>query len=563
MVKSDTQAVVKQMARSLSLSSHEGRAQRCNTMSKEDCCEKEEWEAKGRDELTQRSKLHSSTRETSVPSRADSSEAADKLKTDPLNSTNALYAMSLLKDDLHVAPDVVGNVKTRMSLSAPMVEAVHHAKGGALTQREIEEIRKGLLREAGCQNLIKQLEEKKKVNNDIVKDIKMSESGVNFFKNIFYGEMPPILGKDDEQYKDLRKVIRAADSALFVNADAEEHFSVRDWFTSRGIQPRPTYTCSLISHSDLILGQGPNGGHGGTGIYKDNVEKSQTSMQQHLTRMTSHVKELWMSGRDINKRIFHRVNRDEEVLGFLVGLKEMKVGTVIALGFPRSYNMTNIKTMIHSEHGYADYEMFSKPAFQALDRDDTVYHRNTARDFFNYFGAKDGDDGLPWQNAGPGVRKCQLQEFCLTSTLVKTLKNNLGSEMHVYDLRVNWTDGCLCASVAQELNLQVVNIRTWDQGPSLLVKDQVHALVDTLLDFDAENSFVFIHCAGGIGRTGNIAYGLSEILCSNVPNDPLKKLEWLRSQRQGCIQSPEQLVDGMILSNMILDDVVNRCVSKS
>jgi hypothetical protein len=80
--------------------------------------------------------------------------------------------------------------------------------------------------------------------------------------------------------------------------------------------------------------------------------------------MTSHVKELWMSGRDINKRIFHRVNRDEEVLGFLVGLKEMKVGTVIALGFPRSYNMTNIKTMIHSEHGYADYEMFSKPAFQ-------------------------------------------------------------------------------------------------------------------------------------------------------------------------------------------------------
>jgi hypothetical protein len=88
-----------------------------------------------------------------------------------------------------------------------------------------------------------------------VKDIKMSESGVNFFKNIFYGEMPPILGKDDEQYKDLRKVIRAADSALFVNADAEEHFSVRDWFTSRGIQPRPTYTCSLISHSDLILGQ--------------------------------------------------------------------------------------------------------------------------------------------------------------------------------------------------------------------------------------------------------------------------------------------------------------------
>ena len=253
MVKSDTQAVVKQLARSLSLSSHEGRAQRCNTMSKEDCCEKEEWETKGREALTQRSKLYSSDRED-APSTNSSSEG-DESKTDPLNSTNALFAMSLLKDNMHVAPDVIDNIKSRMSLSAPMVEEYEHANGGALNQREIEEIRKGLLREAGCQNLIKQLEEKKKVNNDIVKDIKMSESGVNFFKNIFYGEMPPILANGNEQYKDLRKVIRAADSPLFVNADAEEHFSVRDWFTSRGIQPRPTYTCSLISHSDLILGQ--------------------------------------------------------------------------------------------------------------------------------------------------------------------------------------------------------------------------------------------------------------------------------------------------------------------
>lgn len=64
-------------------------------------------------------------------------------------------------------------------------------------------------------------------------------------------------------------------------------------------------------------------------------EKAQKEFRDNLTRMTSHVKELWMSGSDINQRIFHRVNRDEEVIGFLIGLKQMKVGAVIALGFPR------------------------------------------------------------------------------------------------------------------------------------------------------------------------------------------------------------------------------------
>lgn len=93
----------------------------------------------------------------------------------------------------------------------------------------------------------------------------------------------------------------------------------------------------------------------------------------------------------------------------------------------------------------------------------------------------------------------------------------------------------------------------------MLVADQVSELVDTVLDVEPENSFVFIHCAGGIGRTGNLAYGLSEIMCGDVPKDPLKKVEWFRSFRPGCIQTPEQLVDGMALSNMILEDMVDRC----
>lgn len=572
----DAEAVVHKISRTLSV---KRAVAKVNELSKEDDKEKQQWEKTGREMLTDRSKRYSShfntlkTRSGETDSEGDSGHhgmvSSDSMPDgdplDPLSSCNAQYAISLLQDGLRVDSVVIDNIKARMALTTPIVHELERVKGKGISKDEIAEIRKGLLREAGCFALLKQLDEKGTMNDEMLKEVKMSESGVHFFRTIYYGAVPDILTTDDEQYSDLRKVIRATLSKLFVNNMAKEHFSVRDWYTSRGIQPRPTYTCSLISSSDLLLGQGPNGGHGGTGIYKDAVERerAKADMQQHLTRMTSHVKELWMSGHDINQRIFHRVNRDEEVIGFLVGLKEMKVGTVIALGFPRSYNMTNVKTLICGKTGYADADLFSRPAFQALERRDEVYKKNTARDFFNYFGAKDGDDGLPWRDIGEGVRACQIQEFSLKSTLVKSLKNDIGAPMDVYDLEVSWTDGCLCTRVDEVLKLRVINIRTWDQGPSLLLKDQVSELVETVLHIHPDSSFVFIHCAGGIGRTGNLAYGLSEILCPDVPKDPLKKLEWLRSQRQGCIQSPEQLVDGMILSHMIMEEVVERSLKSS
>jgi len=558
-LESDAGAVAHKVMRTLSV---KRTLPKVLTLSKEDVNDLKSWQSRGREDLTERSKFYSSHRSSDRDSGSEESrEPSNKGKDlDPLDSCNAQIALSLLKEGSTVDEHIVSNIKQRMALTVPIVHELERVQAKGVSKQEIDEIRRGLLREAGCLNLLKQLDEKGKMDDKALQEVKMSESGVTFFRTIYYGPVPPIVTSDDPQYADLRKVIRATLSKVFVNASADEHFSVRDWFTSRGIQPRPTYTVSLISKSDMLLGQGPNGGHSGVGL--PSVEKEKREMQQHLTRMTSHVKELWMSGSDINQRIFHRVNRDEEVIGFLVGLKEMKVGAVIALGFPRSYNMMNVKTMIQGEKGYADYDMFARPAFQALERRDTVYKRNTARDFFNYFGAKDGDDGLPWRDVGGGVRKCQIQEFALTSKLVKTLENNLGTPMDIYDLTVTWSEGCLCTKAEEELNLKVVNIRTWDQGPSLLLKNQVSALVDTVLDIDPENSFVFIHCAGGIGRTGNLAYALSEILCCDVPKDPLKKLEWLRSQRQGCIQTPEQLVDAMILSHMVLQEVVERSSPK-
>jgi len=566
----DVEALAHKLKRTLSRASH---ANRVNTLSVKDAKTIREWEENGRDVLTERSRMYSSNRDSLPSDEGEAKNSGDKsslasMYTDPLSSCNAQYAITLLKDRFGVDCQICDNMKERMNLTTPVTLELKRQEAGGLSDSDIKEVRKGLLREAGCLSLMKQLEEKGEAamtSEDSVKDMKMSESAVAFFKTIYYGELPEIMTSDDPQYAPLRKICRATLSKVFVNSAANEHFSVRDWFTSRGIQPRPVYTCSLVSNSDLLLGQGPNGGHGGTGLYKDDrVEKekrkeTKRDLRENLTRMTSHIKELWMSGSDINQRIFHRVNRDEEVIGFLVGLKQMKVGAVIALGFPRSYDMLNVKTMVYGKRGYADMDAASRPGYQALEARDPCYKRNTARDFFNYFGARDGDDGLPWRDVGGGVRKCSIQDFELTSKLVKTLKNGVGWPMDLYDLTVKWKDGCLCSSIEEELSLSVINIRTWDQSPSMLAKEEVSLLVDTILGIDPENSFVFIHCAGGIGRTGNLAYGLSEIMCSDVPKDPLKKLEWFRSFRPGCIQAPEQLVDGMILSNMIMQDVVARC----
>ena len=193
----------------------------------------------------------------SVPSSNENSKASiASYLQDPLSSTNAQFATALLKDGMGVDCNVCDNMKERMALTTPITLELKRQSEKGLTDADIKEIRKGLLREAGCLNLLKQLDDKNKViDSNSAKDLNMSESAVAFFKTIYYADVPDILTSDDAQYADLRKIARATLSKVFVNASANEHFSVRDWFTSRGIQPRPVYTCSLISNSDLLLGQ--------------------------------------------------------------------------------------------------------------------------------------------------------------------------------------------------------------------------------------------------------------------------------------------------------------------
>merc|ERR1712032_521663 len=70
------------------------------------------------------------------------------------------------------------------------------------------------------------------------------------------------------------------------------------------------------------------------------------------------------------------------------------------------------------------------------------------------------------------------------------------------------------------------------------------------------SSFIVPEASDGQGTWPTASQSSFAVTC---PRIPLKKLEWFRSYRPGCVQTPEQLVDGMILSNMIMQDIIEKC----
>mmetsp|Transcript_27416 Transcript_27416/g.77414 ORF Transcript_27416/g.77414 Transcript_27416/m.77414 type:complete len:101 (+) Transcript_27416:2632-2934(+) len=71
---------------------------------------------------------------------------------------------------------------------------------------------------------------------------------------------------------------------------------------------------------------------------------------------------------------------------------------------------------------------------------------------------------------------------------------------------------------------------------------------------------VFVHCHAGVGRTGDMAIALSEILCDSTPSNPKEKLLWLRQFRKGLVQTAEQLIDGLQLATTLLDVRGGLCI---
>ena len=167
--------------------------------------------------------------------------------------------------------------------------------------------------------------------------------------------------------------------------------------------------------------------------------------------------------------------------------------------------------------------------------------------------------------------------FQIVSRRVRQVESkSSGKVVSLYELHIEWRDvppaftafgaACLgCCPRERQYRLQVLHVDAPDMAPVALSARQIAVVTDTLVQLpdphgqeSVQSPGVFIHCAGGIGRTGNVALALTEILSINVesPWAPEEKLDWLRSHRQGSVQTPEQWVDGVVLTCGLLADVL-------
>eukprot|EP00951_Prasinocladus_malaysianus_P011142 scaffold82176_cov28-Prasinocladus_malaysianus.AAC.3 len=117
---------------------------------------------------------------------------------------------------------------------------------------------------------------------------------------------------------------------------------------------------------------------------------------------------LMMHGSDINCCEAYMEARDKEVAAFITDLLEMQVRTVVANGFVNAHDESNIKTFMDETRPYIDVkklivrarDIFYPRPFEPpyyFKANHPSYNKSAPRDFFNYFGAPMGDDGLKWK----------------------------------------------------------------------------------------------------------------------------------------------------------------------
>mmetsp|Transcript_30128 Transcript_30128/g.85037 ORF Transcript_30128/g.85037 Transcript_30128/m.85037 type:complete len:472 (-) Transcript_30128:290-1705(-) len=362
--------------------------------------------------------------------------------------------------------------------------------------------------------------------------------------------------------------------------------SIREWYNSLPIDTSPA-TVSQIDGSPLLLGNGPIGGHHSSGkhtFWRDSWKVCEDGdiLDQYLGVVRSKaMNPLYLHGTDINANMVDYEARDEEVAAFLIGMIEMKVKAVVACGFTNAHEESNIKTL-------TDMKPYLKPKSAAAMQDigfgggrashvHPSYSKGAPRDFFNYFGCCDGDDGIQWKtiertSSGCTRKRAHISGLTITSTcLVKDVEHKpMDSSYKVasYRLQISWREGRLWWGQKKEAEIRVMHVVAMDQMPLQLTRKQVRILYNIVagtetmdsvgLGFQGRGHRVFVHCHAGVGRTGDMAMGLTEILCDSTPSDPKEKLLWLRKFRKGAVQTPEQLIDGLQLAATILDEVYER-----
>jgi len=90
-------------------------------------------------------------------------------------------------------------------------------------------------------------------------------------------------------------------------------------------------------------------------------------------------------------------SRNTEVAAFLTELLEMKVRCVIANGFTCAHNDCNPKTLMEMQAPHFDPMRVLPAGYLRGRTTHSSYKLGCGRDFFNFFGSPNGDDGLPWK----------------------------------------------------------------------------------------------------------------------------------------------------------------------
>ena len=380
--------------------------------------------------------------------------------------------------------------------------------------------------------------------------------------------------------------------------DADE--PLRTYFCKKGRRGEPPISIAHVEGTHVLLGQGANGGHQDSSVFptcwdwltsKPGEAADADSRKAHdwgkatahdvddasreLTAPTNHIKEWLYDGEDLNFWAVLRENRDAEVAGFLSTMVNLGVGLVVSVGHCRASTHVNMCTLRKPASPYLDVR--NNPWIRAKGSE--AYRQGSPRDFFNFFGAPDADDGIEWRAVGGGgnVKTATLMGFQIVSRRVRQVESkSSGKVVSLYELHIEWRDvppaftafgaACLgCCPRERQYRLQVLHVDAPDMAPVALSARQIAMVTDTLVQLpdphgqeSVQSPGVFIHCAGGIGRTGNVALALTEILSINVesPWAPEEKLDWLRSHRQGSVQTPEQWMDGVVLTCGLLADVL-------
>jgi len=343
-----------------------------------------------------------------------------------------------------------------------------------------------------------------------------------------------------------------------------------------------------IDGSPLLVGSGPNGGFEGADfVAVDNVAMSlrptpgcSSSGGAHPPnrRRAKALRACVLHGEDIQRDSSLSGARDQEVAAFLVDVLEMRVKAVVACGFVGAHNESCVKTLTDLDRPYIASGIFEccNDLPSSIRMDHPSYSRGAPRDFFNYFGSPDGDDGLDWrpcETRAPGLstQRAQVGGLTLVSTLLAEDCTGApeGSSYKVanYRLEVSWKEGLLFSSKTRQAELTVCHIQSADNGPVQLTRQQAAMLYAAAARADPEDpgdlgfrgeGRVLVHCHAGAGRAVNIAYGLAEVMCNGVPNDAMAKLQWLRQSCPATMQTPEQLIDGVQLSIHLLEELQGR-----